>query len=156
MSKLIITAEEWRLERRQFSWGKPKEVKVRKKPRQEELELQQRCVAWFNEEYPEYEGLLWGSMNAGKRTPRQGAALKAAGMQEGVPDLSLQVPKKQFAGLMVELKVGNRQPSEAQVVMLARLRGQGYKAVVKRTLEEFQEVVRLYMALPPFRSGPTF
>ena len=45
--------------------------------------------------------------NEGKRSPQQGAKLKRMGMQKGFPDLVVPLPRGNYHGLYIEMKVGN-------------------------------------------------
>ena len=74
--------------------------------------------------------------NGGKRSPREGARLKAQGVLAGVPDMMLAIPRGQYSGLFIELKrpkvQGKPNPSTsiAQQEMIIKLNEVGYLAVV--------------------------
>lgn len=101
-------------------------------------------------------GLLWQhSPNEGKRNPRTGAALKAAGMKAGFPDVVVFEPPqyepavellKGFRGkprgLAIELKVGRNKPTAAQAQWLSDLRERGWRVEVCYTLDEVLAVLR--------------
>lgn len=53
--------------------------------------------------------LLHAIPNAGKRSPRTGAAMKREGLRAGCHDLALPVPRGGYGGLYIELK----RPKEA-------------------------------------------
>ena len=67
--------------------------------------------------------------NAARRSPRQGAWMKAEGLRAGIPDLQLDVARSGFHGLRIELKAGKNQESEEQTKVLASLRRRGYKTM---------------------------
>lgn len=98
-------------------------------------------------------GLLWQhSPNEGKRNPRTGAALKAAGMKAGFPDCVVFDPfgvadkPRNFQnikrGLAIELKVGKNKPTAAQAKWLSDLGGRGWRCEVCYTLDEVLDVLR--------------
>lgn len=60
-------------------------------------------AAYHLKEYPELRW-LHHSPNGGFRNVREAAKLKAMGVKPGYPDLSLLVPRGQYAGLFIELK----------------------------------------------------
>lgn len=79
--------------------------------------------------------LLFAIPNGGDRRPSVAASLKAEGVRSGVPDLCWPVPRHQYAGLYIELKVpkhfgtksGGR--SDKQIEWHKRLRAQHYAVV---------------------------
>lgn len=91
--------------------------------------------------------LLWyHGPNEGKRNPRTGAALKAAGMKAGFPDVMIfDYPMKGpvFAkGLAIELKVGRNKPTASQLQWHNDLRVRGWRVEVCYTLDEVLDVLR--------------
>ncbi len=74
---------------------------------------------------------LYHVPNGGHRAKATGAALSRQGLKAGVPDMSLDVPARGFAGLRIELKrYREGHVGDEQRVWLARLAGSGYRAVV--------------------------
>lgn len=63
--------------------------------------------------YPETEW-MFAIPNGGKRDSRTAARMKAEGVKAGVPDICLPSPVGDFAGMYIELKVGDNQPSNDQ------------------------------------------
>ena len=86
-------------------------------------------AAWLELQRPEL-GLLFAIPNGGHRHKAVAARMKAEGVKAGVPDIFLPVPRGDYAGLFVELKVGKNKPTPAQVEWHALLIEQGYKVVV--------------------------
>lgn len=71
--------------------------------------------------------------NGGFRKMATAVRLKQTGVKAGYPDLILDVPRRGFHGLRIEMKRINASPSdvsEEQAAWLERLRAQGYKAEV--------------------------
>lgn len=104
-----------------------------------EHQEQVAVVRWFRLQYPRLRGCLFavpnGSHLAG--TPVQRAKkmqrAKAEGLQVGVSDLFLMVPKGPFAGLWIEMKREKYSPSdvsEEQRAFIALAKDQGYQACV--------------------------
>ena len=117
-------------------------------------------------------GLLWyHGPNEGKRNPRTGAALKAAGMKAGFPDVvvfepyavTVEVPlmksrgfsidsllkgastvteSRVCCGLAIELKVGRNKPTASQLQWDNDLRVRGWRVEVCYTLDEVLDVLR--------------
>lgn len=86
--------------------------------------------------------------NEGKRSLAEAARLKRQGLQPGVPDLCIPMPRGAFAGLYVEFKAGKTgKVSEAQRWWLNHLAQEGYAVYVIRTIDEFLSVVGAYMKL---------
>jgi VRR-NUC domain len=69
---------------------------------QEQVELF-RLAALHEAKYPAL-ATLYAVPNAGKRTPRMGAWMKAEGLRAGFPDTVLPVARQGFHGLEMELK----------------------------------------------------
>ena len=101
----------------------------------------------------DYSGLTWQhTPNEGKRTPRSGAMLKAAGMKAGFPDVAIYSPPKMrnpypgpiayHNGLAIELKVGKNKPTPAQLKWLDDLRACGWRCEVCYTLDEVLAILR--------------
>ena len=73
-----------------------------------ESQLQIQIFEWaqlMTGKYPELS-LLYHIPNEGKRSIYYGAKLKREGLKSGVPDICLPIPKGQYGGLYIELKVG--------------------------------------------------
>lgn len=78
--------------------------------------------------YPELQ-FMYHVANEGKRTARYGAELKRMGLKNGVPDICLPVPRGNYHGLYIEMKVGRNTPTDSQAKYLEFLTAQGYCAV---------------------------
>ena len=95
-------------------------------------------------------GLLWyHGPNEGKRNPRTGAALKAAGMKAGFPDVvvfdrpCLDVGTgPEWLGLAIELKVGKNKSTASQAQWHNDLRDRGWRVEMCYTLDEVLYVLR--------------
>jgi hypothetical protein len=78
--------------------------------------------------------------NGLRRTKATGGRLKAMGVRPGVPDLVLWLPHGRL--LMLELKWGKGEVSEAQAVFHRVMGRLGHCVVVCYTLEEVEEALR--------------
>ena len=90
--------------------------------------------------------LLWATPNGGKRDMRTASALKAEGVQKGVPDITFSVPRGEYHGLYIEMKTreGGRVSPEQQE-KLDLLNKEGYKAVFTKGCDEAMRVFRDYV-----------
>lgn len=112
-----------------------------------ESQLQVACVRWFRYEFPEYGDLLFSVPNGGKRHIATARKLKAEGVVAGVSDLILLVPNKDYHGLCIEMKWGKGKQTDNQIRFQKHVVDQGYKYIVSRSFEDFEERVRYYLAV---------
>jgi hypothetical protein len=91
-----------------------------------------KWIALHKTRYPELE-CAFAVPNGGLRDDATAAKLKAEGVQPGVPDVCIAVPRivngRLYHGLFIELKWGRGRPSDEQREWIARLSSQGYLAV---------------------------
>tara|TARA_R110002096_G_scaffold282797_1_gene476777 strand:- start:2412 stop:2774 length:363 start_codon:yes stop_codon:yes gene_type:complete len=106
---------------------------------QTEDALQQKCVFWFHNEYPNLRGLLFSVPNGGFRTNREGGKLKQTGIVSGVSDLILMVSGKTYC---LELKIEKKKQSPTQIEWQAKVEKQGFDYSVIRSLLEFKSKIR--------------
>lgn len=111
-----------------------------------EHDLQKSCIGWFRLKHPQYLRLLMAIPNAGRRTKYERRMVLEEGIQHGVPDLFLAIPRKGKGGLWIEMKNGKAGGlGDYQKEMIALLEGQGYACAVCHTLDEFMTTVEEYM-----------
>ncbi|OUP00301.1 hypothetical protein B5F37_11700 [Drancourtella sp. An210] len=116
-----------------------------------EDEEQQKVIQWaqlMSNAYPDLQ-MLYHVPNGGSRNRVEAAKLKRMGVRSGVPDLVLPVPRDGYAGLYIEMKVGNNRPSTKQKEWLEKLARQGYKSVVCYGGNEAIEVLQSYVKAMP-------
>jgi hypothetical protein len=71
---------------------------------------------------------------------------RKAGVVGGVPDWTLSVPKRQYGGMFIELKVGRNTLSSKQQSQLCKLSLRGYYCVaIWDSLEAVKDEVRRYL-----------
>ena len=95
---------------------------------------------------------LFAIPNGGARHPAVAAQLKAEGVRRGVPDLFLAVMRRgndgrTWGGLFIELKRADHSngPTPEQQEWIARLRANGYMAVVAYGATEAQQCIMAYL-----------
>lgn len=92
---------------------------------------------------------LFAVPNGGGRTIQEGVKLKAEGVQSGIPDLCLPIPRHGFHGLFLELKSSRGETSKNQRDWLAFLDAVGYAVAVAWSADEAFEIVATYMNPEP-------
>ena len=92
------------------------------------------------------EQLLFAIPNGGQRNIIVASKLKAEGVRAGVPDLFLAFPKKDAAGLFIEMKKpkGGR-VSGKQKTMLAQLADYGYATAICHGWIEAKATIEHYL-----------
>jgi len=104
-----------------------------------ESTLQAECVKWFRYQYPFH--VIFAIPNGGNRDIRQAVTLKREGVLSGVADLFVMSASGGYNGLFIEMKLPKTKQTENQVLFQANAESRGYKYVVCRTFEEFQETI---------------
>ena len=103
-----------------------------------EARIQQEIVVWFNNEYPQYRGLLCYNNNNSTGGLR-GKINKFLGTVKGRADMTLYFKKKAY---MLELKTAKGKQSKAQEEWQATIENQGFEYHVIRSLKEFKELFK--------------
>lgn len=83
--------------------------------------------------------------NEGKRSPQQGARLKRMGMSKGFPDLVIPIPRGDYHGLYLELKVGEGKTSAEQKRWLNILSANGYASTACWGVDEAINTISRYL-----------
>lgn len=83
--------------------------------------------------------------NEGKRSPQMGARLKKMGMQKGFPDLVIPLPRGNYHGLYIELKVGYNKTTADQKRWLTKLNANGYAATACWGTDEAINTINTYL-----------
>lgn len=103
-----------------------------------------RLAALHERRYPELT-LLYAVPNAARRSPRQGAWMKAEGLKAGVPDIHLPVAAGGYIGLWIELKAGRNKPTEAQERWHNALKAMGHKVCVCYSAQAAWDEITRYL-----------
>ena len=106
--------------------------------------IQSHAYLWFHNTYPKFRGLLCYNHNNPKNKI-DGNRQKALGLQAGRSDLVFY-----FNGIsyMIEMKTPTGKQSEVQKKWQKQIESQGFKYVVCRSLESFQEIINEILVLP--------
>ena len=125
-------------------------MKTHKKNETPEHNEQVALIQWCKLHERKYPGLelLYATPNAGKRTPRQGAWMKAEGMKAGVPDLCLPVARGKYHAMYIEMKVPPNKPTKEQAVWIDNLRAQGCLSIVAYDWDSARKAIEAYFELP--------
>lgn len=117
--------------------------KVRKRPSDNEHRIQCACIRLFRYLYP--NGIIYAIPNGGQRNAIVAAKLKAEGVLAGVPDIHIPMARNGYHSLYIEMKNGkNGILSDKQKDVIDRLRNEGHKVVVCRSVEEFEIEIKEY------------
>ncbi len=123
-----------------------KEPQHRKKPTDEEHQIQCACVRWFAYQHPELHGRLFAVPNGGRRDATTAAKLKAEGVVAGVADLILLKSNRDYGALLIEMKTPKGTQSSSQKKWQLTLCSEDeYKYVVCRSLDDFIREVSDYL-----------
>lgn len=130
------------------------------KPRQRkhtmsESAIQISCVQWLHNSHPETRGLFFCVPNENSRSgyenKRQqqisGSIRKNMGVQSGVSDTILMLPRGSYHALCCEFKTEKGVQSPSQCEWQQRVESVGYKYIVVRSLEQFKQEMENYLAL---------
>lgn len=71
--------------------------------------------------------------------------MKREGTIRGVADLFLMHAKKDFHGLFIEMKTPSGKQSPEQKAFEERCKIEGYKYVICRTFEDFENTIKIYL-----------
>jgi len=93
--------------------------------------------------------MLFAVPNGGWRGPHPATArrLKDEGVRPGVPDIYLDVPRGEWHGLRIELKIKGGRLSPAQVKWLEKYSEYGYRAVCCYGWEQAKDEIRSYLRI---------
>lgn len=121
-----------------------------------QVELIERVRLELCKEFPELQGpnfketgalRLFAVPNGGIRHIQEAVRLKAEGVQRGIPDLVLPIPRGNHCGAYLELKAGKGRLREEQKDWLRFLEAQGYAVEVSWTAQDALQFLRDYLSL---------
>lgn len=115
-----------------------------------EGEHQTMVFEWANlhaKKYPELE-LLFHIPNGGYLlSPRSARRLKEQGLKKGYPDIGLDIPRKKFHGLRIELKKIGGRLSKEQIWWIDQLTAQGYFVPVCFGADAAIDTIKNYLGI---------
>lgn len=125
----------------------------------QESYTQQGAVQWFRMQYPLYWRLLIKVPNEAKRDlvlvrKKDGSfryicpaaqRAKAEGMVKGAADMLLLVPRGGYGALAIEFKTKKGRVDDDQKAWLRDFEAAGNKSCICRSVDDFVEIVTLYM-----------
>lgn len=115
---------------------------------QPEMKLQAECFRMAWNDFPITRKLLFHVENelnfAGDNSIR-GAIRRSEGIVKGVSDLILLIPRRDWHGLMIELKTEDGRQSLAQKEWQSLVEAQGYRYEIIRTLDDFRSLLWDYL-----------
>jgi hypothetical protein len=117
--------------------------KQRKRPSDNEHRIQCACIKLFRYLYPHY--IIYAIPNGGQRNAIEAAKLKAEGVLAGIPDIHIPMARNGYHSLYIEMKNGKKGTiSDKQKDMIEKLKAEGNKVVVCRSVEEFEKEIKEY------------
>lgn len=117
--------------------------KQRKRPSDNEHRIQCACIKLFRYLYPHY--IIYAIPNGGQRNAIVAAKLKAEGVLAGIPDIHIPMARNGYHSLYIEMKNGKKGTiSDKQKDMIEKLKAEGNKVVVCRSVEEFEKEIKEY------------
>jgi hypothetical protein len=100
---------------------------------------------WLSIKYPDQYAVTYAVPNAARRSPRQGAYMKAEGLKAGVPDICMAYPSNGYHGLYIELKTIKGRPTDSQNEWIGRLSKNGYAADICYGLDDAMRTIGEYL-----------
>lgn len=89
--------------------------------------------------------LCWATPNGGLRHPSVAAQLKAEGALAGVPDIFIARANRKHHGLYLEFKTPKGRTSDSQKKIIAKLREEGYRVKIVRSVDSAWQVLMEYL-----------
>lgn len=115
-----------------------------------ESDLQIAVFAWANTQVGLYPELFWlhAIPNGGYRSGREAVGLQRQGVKAGIIDISLDVARKGYHGIKIELKKPGgkcKAPSKEQSQYIEFLTEQGYYCFVSNDFDEVKRKILEYL-----------
>lgn len=109
----------------------------------QEHHIQEAVVNWVKYQYPD---IAFTCAPGNAKNALQGVRNKKMGYCKGWPDLFFARPSNGYYGLFIELKTDKgKLDKESQEPLLKKLNDLGYKAVVCRSFEEAEKIIKNYL-----------
>ena len=115
-----------------------------------ERAMQKAVVQYIDNAYPHIGSLCFHvPLELLRRETHTAGMFHALGARSGVADLVMLVPRGAYHGLVIELKVPPRRPTDNQCKFLELARAQGYAACWSDSLNTVIRLIDVYLKLPP-------
>lgn len=115
-----------------------------------ERQFQKLVVEYIDNQYPHVGSLCFHvPLELLRREDNTAGMFHALGARAGVADIVMLVPRGAYHGLLIELKVPPRRPTDSQVSFLEAARAQGYAACWSDSINTVLKLIDVYLTLPP-------
>lgn len=115
-----------------------------------ERQFQALVIDYIDKCYPHIGSLCFHvPLELLRRDDSTAGMFHALGARAGVADVVLLMPCGAYHGLLIELKVPPRRPTETQVKFLESARKQGYAACWSDSINTVLKLIDVYLKLPP-------
>jgi hypothetical protein len=104
-----------------------------------------RWAAYSKGAHPELD-LLYAVPNAGKRSYGAARYMKNEGLQAGVPDICLPIPKGDYGALYIEMKFGKNKPTNNQQEWIDKLKSHNNRVEICWGFDEAKDVILDYLS----------
>lgn len=115
---------------------------------QPEMKLQAECFRTAWNDFPITRKLLFhveNELNFAGNNSIRGAIRRSEGIVKGVSDLILLIPRRDWHGLMIELKTEDGRQSLAQKEWQSLVEAHGYRYEIIRNLDDFRALLWDYL-----------
>jgi hypothetical protein len=115
-----------------------------------EQQMQKTVVQYIDKAYPQIGSLCFHvPLELLRRENHTAGMFHALGARAGVADVVMLVARGAYHGLVIELKVPPRRPTDSQCNFLELARAQGYAACWSDSLNTVLKLIDVYLKLPP-------
>lgn len=115
-----------------------------------ERQMQASIIDYIDKKYPGIGSLCFHvPLELLRREKHTAGIFHALGARAGVADIILLVPAGAYHGLVLELKVPPRRPSDSQCHFLRSARTAGYAACWCDSINTVMQLIDAYLTLPP-------
>ena len=115
-----------------------------------ERAMQKAVVQYIDARYPQVGSLCFHvPLELLRRDDKSAGIFHSIGARAGVADVVMLVPRGCYHGLVIELKVPPRRPTDKQCEFLERARSEGYAACWSDSLNTVLKLIDVYLTLPP-------
>jgi len=114
-----------------------------------ERQMQALVIEYIDKKYPQVGSLCFHvPLELLRREKHTAGMFHALGARAGVADVVLLVPRGAYHGLLIELKVPPRRPTDSQCKFLESARREGYAACWCDSINTVMRLIDAYLTLP--------